>query len=137
MIATICLGLKPRLDRCASIAHVTTDSISHRSFAAVPPPVQGVDRNAQHFGQLGQRHYRSPVTFSMKLVLLRKARLILVDARTGELAGICLDSTRSKSCLAARVEPSADLCVSREVGSVPVRPYRSKGLMTIIGGRCH
>jgi len=55
-LALVGLGVKPSLDGCPAVSNVTTDSIAGWALTAVPPPVQRVDRHAEHVGQLSDRH---------------------------------------------------------------------------------
>jgi hypothetical protein len=56
--------IKPSFDRRPAVPNVATDSVACRTLTTVAPPVQGVDRHAQHLRQVGDRHQ------SFKLVVI-------------------------------------------------------------------
>jgi hypothetical protein len=47
--------VKPSLDGCPAVSNVSTDSVACCALTAVPSPVQGVNRHAEHLRQVGDR----------------------------------------------------------------------------------
>jgi hypothetical protein len=47
-VTVVDLGVKPSLDGCLAVSNMTADSVACWALAAVPPPVQGVNRHAEN-----------------------------------------------------------------------------------------
>src|SRR5215207_2836847 len=54
-LALVDLGVEPGLDGCPAVSNMTADSVAGRALTAVPPPVKGVNRHAEHLRQVGDR----------------------------------------------------------------------------------
>src|SRR5215203_3998701 len=56
LLALVGLLLQPSLNGLATVPHVTAHPIADRTVALVPPAIQGVKGDAQHFRNIRERH---------------------------------------------------------------------------------
>src|SRR5215217_8492105 len=56
LLALVGLLLQPSLNGLTTVPHVTAHSVANWAVALVPPAVQGVNGNAQHFRDVRKRH---------------------------------------------------------------------------------
>jgi hypothetical protein len=56
LLALVDLLFQPSLDGLPTVPHVTAHPIADWAVALVPPAVQGVNRNAEHFRDIRKRH---------------------------------------------------------------------------------
>src|SRR5215217_5910406 len=56
LLALVDVLFQPSLDGLTTVPHVTAHSVANWAVALVPPAVQGVNGNAQHFRDIRERH---------------------------------------------------------------------------------